>query len=80
MGHFLGHAVYPGWRYGLLSVDFFSGDRGSDLGQIKSSDVLTLPGGKVFIFSQVFGKTLGGNGKKCFRCESCCQLPFLPSL
>ena len=47
----------------FFSVDFFSGDRGSDLGRVKSSDVLIIPGGKGLFFSQVFRKTLRGNGK-----------------
>ena len=50
----------------FFSVDFFSGDRGSDLGRIKSSDVSCLPENKGFIFNQVFGKTLRGNGSNVF--------------
>ena len=50
----------------FFSVDFFSGDRGSDLGRVKSSDLLSFPDNKGFIFNQVFGKTLRGNGSNVF--------------
>ena len=40
----------------FFSLDFFSGDRGSDLGQVKSADVLHLPDGEGFLINQVFGK------------------------
>ena len=62
----------PSGRYILVrdlaffSVDFFSGDRASDLGRVKSSDVLTPPDGKGVLIHQVFGKTLRGNGANVF--------------
>lgn len=50
----------------FFSIDFFSGDRGSDLGRVLVSDVLTTPANNAFIFNQVFGKTLRGNGSNVF--------------
>ena len=40
----------------FFSLDFFSDDRGSDLGQVKSADVLHLPDEEGFLVNQVFGK------------------------
>ena len=65
-------SLKPSTRYILVrylaffSIDFFSGDRGSDLGRVKTGDVLTLPEGKGFLINQVFGKTLRGNGNNIF--------------
>ncbi|MCP4923100.1 MAG: hypothetical protein GY915_03590 [bacterium] len=42
----------------FFSIDFFSGDRGSDLGRVKSIDVLSSPDRNSYIFNQVFGKNL----------------------
>ena len=50
----------------FFSIDFFSGDRGSDLGRVVVSDVLTTPANNALIFNQVFGKTLRGNGSNVF--------------
>ena len=44
----------------FFAVDFFSGDRGSDLGRVKSKDVLRLPGKSGFLINQVFGKHCAG--------------------
>ena len=77
-------AIKPCTRYILLrdlvffSIDFFSGDRGSDLGLVKSSDVLTIPGSKGFIFNQVFGKTLRGNEKNIFTVKPVANSSFCP--
>ena len=60
-------SLKPSTRYivvrdlALFSVDFFSGDRGSDLRRVKSGDVLTTPGRKGFLVNQGFWKTLRGN-------------------
>ena len=50
----------------FFSVNFFSGDRGSDLGRAKSSDLLSFPDGNGFVVKKVFGKTLRGNGENVF--------------
>ena len=55
-------SLKPSTRYILVrdldffSIDFFSGDRGSDLGRVKTRDVLTLPEGKGFLINQVSGR------------------------
>eukprot|EP00112_Aurelia_sp_Birch-Aquarium-sp1_P023300 Seg6886.1 transcript_id=Seg6886.1/GoldUCD/mRNA.D3Y31 product="hypothetical protein" protein_id=Seg6886.1/GoldUCD/D3Y31 len=60
--------IKPSQRYVLardlafFSVDFFSEDRASDLGRVKSSDILVSADGKGVIVNIVFGKTLRGNG------------------
>ena len=65
-------SLKPSTRYILVrdlaffSIDFFSGDRCSDLGRVKTRGVLTLPEGKGFLINQVFGKTLRGNRNNVF--------------
>ena len=41
-------------------LDFYSGDRASDLGRLKTSDVVCLPDQEGFLFGHTFGKTLRG--------------------
>ena len=53
----------------FFSVDFFSGDRGSDLGRVKSMDILASSNNDSFIFNQVFGKTLRGIGSNVFAIQ-----------
>ncbi len=61
----------------FFSIDFFSGDRGSDLGRVKAIDVLVSPENNGYVFNQVFGKTLRGNGSNVFAikkvpgCSAC---------
>lgn len=62
----------------FFSVDFFSGDRGSDLGRVKSVDILSTPDGDSFIFNQVFGKTLRGNGSNVFAVKKIENSPVCP--
>ena len=62
----------------FFAVDFFSGDRGSDLGRVKSKDVLTLPGKSGFLINQVFGKTLRGNGSNVFGLKPMPGSPYCP--
>ncbi len=77
-------SISPSTRYVLVrdlaffSVDFFSGDRGSDLGRIKSCDVLSFPDNKGFLFNQVFGKTLRGKGENVFGLKPVPNSPFCP--
>lgn len=40
----------------FFCVDFFSGDRGSDLGRTLTKEVLRLPDGQGLLFSQIAGK------------------------
>ena len=62
----------------FFAVDFFSGDRGSDLRRVKSKDVLTLPGKSGFLINQVFGKTLQGNGSNVFGLKPIPGSPYCP--
>ena len=62
----LSKSISPSERYiyardmAFFSLDFFSGDRASDLGRIKTIDVLKHPGGSSLLFHQRVGKTLRG--------------------
>ena len=62
----------------FFSLDFFSGDRGSDLGWLKSSDVLRPPDGKGYLINQVFGKTLQGNQNNVFAVKPILNSPYCP--
>ena len=62
----------------FFSVDFFSGDRGSDLGRVKSMDILASSNNDGFIFNQVFGKTLRGNGSNVFAIQKIEDSPVCP--
>eukprot|EP00794_Sanderia_malayensis_P015556 gene15556-biopygen13268 len=62
----------------FFCVDFFSGNRASDLGRTKASDVLVAEDGKCYVFNQVFGKTLRGNHSNVFairRVPACSACP-----
>ena len=60
----------------FFSLDFFSGDRGSDLRRVKSSDVLSLEDGEGFLVNQAFGKTLRGNAKNVFGVKPVPSSPY----
>ena len=62
----------------FFSIDFFSGDRGSDLGRVKSSDVLSLPDNKGLLINQVFGKTLRRNRSNVFGLKPIPNSSFCP--
>ncbi len=62
----------------FFSLDFFSGDRGSDLGRVKSSDVLCLPNGEGYLVNQVFGKTLRGTQSNVFGIKQIVGAPYCP--
>ena len=59
-----------------FSLDFFSGDRGSDVGRVKSSDVLSLKDGEGFLVNQAFGKTLRGNAINVFGVKPVPSSPY----
>ena len=50
----------------FFSVDFFSGDRASDLGLILTKDVLNTPDSKGYFFRQAVGKSLGKGNRRYF--------------
>ncbi len=60
------HDISPTTRYlyardlAFFLLDFFSGDRASDLGRLKTKYVSRLPDNAGFLFRHTFGKTLRG--------------------
>ena len=62
----------------FFSMDFFSGDRGTDLGRVKAMDVLTLHLESGILVNQVFGKTLRGNGARVFGLKPIQGAPYCP--
>lgn len=56
----------------FFCLDFYSGDRGSDLGRIFTREIFSLPDGDGFLFRHTFGKTLRGGGKcNTFMVKKC---------
>ena len=56
----------------LFCLDFYSGDRGSDLGRIFTKEIVCLSDGDGFLFRHTFGKTLRGGGKNnTFMIKKC---------
>ena len=62
----------------FFSVDFFSRDRGSDLGRVKSMDVLCRERGQGYLFNQVFGKTLRGKTSNISSIKPVPNSPYFP--
>ena len=50
----------------FFSLDFYSGDRASDLGRLKTKDVLRLPNNERLWFRHTFGKSLRGQRTHVF--------------
>ena len=48
----------------FFCLDFYSGDRASDLGRVYTKEVLLLPEDQGLLFHQTFGKTLRGKDSK----------------
>ena len=55
----------------FFSVDFFSGDRSSDLGRDLSREVLFFPQSSGILFNHTFGKTLRGDSVNTFAVKRC---------
>ena len=56
----------------FFCLDFYSGDRGSDLGRIFTKEIVCLSDGDGFLFRHTFGKTLWGGGKNnTFMIKKC---------
>lgn len=56
----------------FFCLDFYSGDRGSDLGRIFTKEIVCLSDGDGFLFRHTFGKTLRGGGKNnTFMIKKC---------
>ena len=57
----------------FFSVDFFAGDRSSDLGRTLGKELLYFPDKSGILFNHTFGKTLRGDALNTFnfrRCEN----------
>lgn len=55
----------------FFSLDFYSGDRASDLGRVRTKQVLSLPDKQGLLFKHTFGKTLRGNDVHTFAVRAC---------
>lgn len=55
----------------FFTLDFFSGDRSSDLGRIMLKEVLFFPDKSGILFRQGFGKTLRGDAQNVFAVRRC---------
>lgn len=62
----------------FFCLDFYSGDRASDLGRIKTKDILLLPDNEGLLFRHTFGKTLRGNGVHSFAVRECANPTVCP--
>lgn len=62
----------------FFCVDFFSGDRGSDLGRTLTKEVLLLPEEQGLLFRQSIGKTLRGKDYKTFAIKKCHDSQLCP--
>ena len=50
----------------FLKALFFSGDRGSDLGNVKTPEILRFPSDDGFLFNHIWGKTLRDGASNIF--------------
>ena len=55
----------------FFCLDFYSGDRASDLGRVYTKEVLLLPGKQGLLFHHKFGKTLRGKDSNVFAVKKC---------
>lgn len=55
----------------FFCLDFYSGDRASDLGRVYTKEVLLLPGEQGLLFHHKFGKTLRGKDSNIFAVKKC---------
>ena len=80
----LGKSISPSERYiyardlAFFSLDFFSGDRASDLGRFKAIDVLKHPDGSGLLFHQHVGKTLRGKLSRAFAVKQTANPAICP--
>ena len=80
----LGKNISPSERYiyardlAFFSLDFFSGDRASELGRIKTVDVLKHPDGSSLLFHQRVGKTLRGKTSRAFAVKQTANPAICP--
>ena len=62
----------------FFCLEFFAGDRASDLGRIFTKEVLTLPDDEGFLFKHTFGKTLRGKNSNTFMVKKCSNTTVCP--
>ena len=62
----------------FMSIDFFGGDRASDLGRAKSSEVLFFPDDSGLLVNHTFGKTLRGDSTHSFTVRRCDESLICP--
>ena len=80
----LGKSISPSERYiyardlAFFSLDFFSGDRASDLGRFKTIDVLKHPDGSSLLFHQRAGKTSRGKLSRAFAVKQTANPAICP--
>ena len=80
--HIFADDVSPSQRYlyardlAFFCLQFFSGDRASDLGRVFTKEVLALPGEEGLFFNHSFGKTLRGKDTNSFMVKRC-QNPII---
>ena len=64
--------------FAFFSLDFFSGDRASDLRRIKTVDVSRHPDGSSLLFHQRVGKTLRGKTSRAFALKQTANPAICP--
>lgn len=62
----------------FFSVDFFAGDRASDLGRIFTKEILVSNKGDTLLFRHTFGKTLRGKDTNSFMMKMCSDKRICP--
>ena len=62
----------------FFCLDFFAGDRASDLGRIFTREIVALPDGDGFLFHHTFGETLRGKDANTFMIKKCRDPVFCP--
>ena len=80
----LSNGISPSERYiydrdlAFFLLDFFSGDRSSDLGRVKTVDVFTHPDSTSLLFHQHVGKTLRGKHSRAFAVKQTANPAICP--
>ena len=82
--HTFAGQISPTQRYlfardlAFFCLDFFAGERASDLGRIFTREIMALPDGDGFLFHHTFGKTLRGKDANTFMIKKCRDPVFCP--
>ena len=62
----------------FFCLDFFAGDRGSDLGRVLTKEIIASSDGKTLLFRHTFGKTLRGKDTNTFMVKKCADISVCP--